>query len=216
MKDVLQSYLAPNFAESLLARSASRAGVNPNSLRNGDREKLLRELEISLKMYLPEEAKRLLCIKKIRNIFEKPIVDERHLPRPSHIAVTSDEDLDRTIALVKSKANELGFSENMQTRIATAALELARNILQYAGKGDLSVIPVKRKGRRGLEVLARDEGPGIEKLGAILAGEPGSSEGMGLGLMGVKVLADDFDIKSKKGQGSKVTFCIYLDEEKTS
>lgn len=105
-------------------------------------------------------------------------------------------------------ATKLGFRVVQRTKIVTATSELARNIHMYAGTGEVAIRIVAAP-RPGMVVEAIDRGPGIPDLDAVLAGAIRSKRGMGLGLRGVKAMADDFAIVTGPGRGTSVRalFC---------
>lgn len=109
-------------------------------------------------------------------------------------------------ARVKAKviAEALGFGYMDQTRIATAASELARNAYQYAGEGKITITPANRQGRKGIEIVVDDHGPGIENLELALKGGYSTAGGLGMGLSGSKRLMDEFDIKTKSKEGTTI------------
>ena len=102
-------------------------------------------------------------------------------------------------------AAELGFSPSQLTMIATAISELARNVMTYAGSGEVLLELCENGARRGILVIARDEGPGIADIE--LAMQDGFSTGrsLGLGLPGARRLMDEFEIVSEPGRGTTVT-----------
>jgi serine/threonine-protein kinase RsbT len=102
-------------------------------------------------------------------------------------------------------AAQLGFSLTDLTLIATAISEVARNITTYAGRGEISLRLVRQAGRRGLVVVASDDGPGIADLDRALEDGYSTGRGMGLGLPGARRLMDEFEIDSSPGQGTTVT-----------
>lgn len=106
-------------------------------------------------------------------------------------------------------ATKLGFRVVQRTKIVTATSELARNIQMYAGTGEIALEIVSAP-RTGVRVRARDTGPGISDLDEVMAGRTRSKRGMGLGLRGVKAMADDFSIASGPGRGTAVSalFCF--------
>ncbi len=106
-------------------------------------------------------------------------------------------------------ATKLGFRIVQRTKIVTATSELARNIHMYAGAGEIE-FKIVSDPRAGIRVKARDFGPGIPNLGEVMTGSAKSKRGMGLGLHGVKAIADDFDIASAPGLGTSVSalFCF--------
>ena len=212
VKEILRSYISPIIAESMVKRSATRAGVNIKVLRNGDGSKLLHELEMGIRLYVPDRAQQIVCIRKLRDILSIDESGTFTAIKPTLHVVASDDDLVRVRNKARALAHDLGFPASVQSRIATAVSELARNILQYAQKGEMSIMPIRKNGRRGIEIIANDEGPGIANLRQILAGQYKSDTGMGLGLMGTKVLVDEFYIDSEPGKGTKVTIRSYLRE----
>lgn len=93
----------------------------------------------------------------------------------------------------------LDFSPADVTVIATAILEVARNVLRYAGQGDVLLHPVQKRGRVGLAVVAQDKGPGIADVSEALR------DGNGLGLASARRLMDEFRVRSVAGRGTTVT-----------
>jgi len=115
-------------------------------------------------------------------------------------------DLDIVIArtLARDTAKMLGFGAIDQARIATAVSELARNIFLYAGTGTVTVREIERPGRKGLEVICEDQGPGIANIDLVMRDGYSTSRGMGMGLPGAKRLMDEFDIRSQEGAGTTI------------
>jgi serine/threonine-protein kinase RsbT len=106
----------------------------------------------------------------------------------------------------RALASQLGCTSTDATMIATAISELARNILFYAGHGEILLAKVKEEGaKHGIVVVARDEGPGIADVPRAIAGGYSTSGGLGLGLSGVRRLMDEFEIASELGKGTTVT-----------
>jgi len=99
----------------------------------------------------------------------------------------------------------IGFSPGDATLIATAISELARNIVTYAKRGEIRLIPIEMNGKRGLTVVARDEGAGIPDIRQALQDGYSSAGRLGLGLPGVKRLMDELEIISEVGIGTTVT-----------
>lgn len=112
------------------------------------------------------------------------------------VPIESASDLVKARQEGRNLANQLGFSPGQATLIASVISELARNIVTYAGRGR---IVLAGDGNSAVQILARDEGPGIKDVKAAL--EPGysTSGGLGLGLPGVRRIADAFDIASGPG-----------------
>ena len=99
----------------------------------------------------------------------------------------------------------LRFSSSELTLIATAISEVARNIVAYAGSGEVVFRIVQRGQRRGLVVIARDRGPGIADIERAMQDGYSTSRGLGLGLPGSKRLMDELDLVSEVGKGTEIT-----------
>lgn len=117
----------------------------------------------------------------------------------------SENDIVLARQLVRRKAQEAGLSLVDQTKIVTAASELARNALIYGG-GGVMVSEILTNGlRRGVKLQFRDEGPGIADLDLAMKDGWTSGNGLGMGLSGAKRLVNDFDIVSTPGKGTCIT-----------
>ena len=99
----------------------------------------------------------------------------------------------------------LRFSSSELTLIATAISEVARNIVSYAGTGEIVLRLVQKGQRRGLLVIARDRGPGIADIARAMEDGYSTSRGLGLGLPGSKRLMDEFNLVSEVGKGTEIT-----------
>ena len=106
---------------------------------------------------------------------------------------------------VRKWAVEMKFSLVEQTKMVTAASELARNLLIYGGGGEVRLEKLQEGARMGLRVMFVDEGPGIPDIEQALKDGFTSGKGMGLGLGGAKRLVTDFDIQSTVGKGTCIT-----------
>jgi serine/threonine-protein kinase RsbT len=113
------------------------------------------------------------------------------------------------IVAARQKGRELaaqaGFTGTDLTVIATAISEVARNIVAYAGRGEVILELLDDGGRSGLSVVARDEGPGIADLAMAMRDGYSTGGSLGLGLPGARRLMDDFEIDSAVGRGTTVT-----------
>src|SRR5262245_5364078 len=120
------------------------------------------------------------------------------------LPIATGDDVVRVRQKVRVRATEAGLSLVDQTKLITAASELARNALDY-GKGGHADIETVVEQRRGVRIVFRDKGPGIADIQQALADGYTSGNGLGHGLGGAKRLVDDFDIVSKLGEGTTVT-----------
>ncbi|MBE9111146.1 anti-sigma regulatory factor [Nodosilinea sp. LEGE 07298] len=105
---------------------------------------------------------------------------------------------------VRQFAIEVGFGLVDQTKIVTAASELARNTLDYGGGGTVKLETLQEGGRRGLRLTFEDQGPGIADIEMALKDGFTTGGGLGMGLGGAKRLANEFEIESVVGEGTRV------------
>jgi serine/threonine-protein kinase RsbT len=125
--------------------------------------------------------------------------------RSETLDIRTSDDVVRVRQQVRARAIEIGLSLVDQTKIVTAASELARNTLDYGGGGTATIETITDEPRRGVRVVFEDHGPGIADLQLALKDGYTSGGGLGLGLSGAKRLSNDFSIQSKVGEGTKVT-----------
>lgn len=134
--------------------------------------------------------------------------------KPKRMPIAGDDDLARAVLEVSRSAREVGFDAVGCASLSTAASELGRNILKYADRGELHISRLHDANRTGLEIVARDRGPGITDLDAALTDHHSTGGTLGLGLPGVKRLMDHFDIESRPGRGTSVTVRKYVARER--
>jgi serine/threonine-protein kinase RsbT len=121
------------------------------------------------------------------------------------VPVDSESQVVAVRQIVRAWSQELGFSLVDQTKIVTAASELARNTIKHGGGGTLKLEALNEGIRRGLRLLFEDQGPGIPDISLAMKDGYTSGGGLGLGLGGSKRLVNDFQIESHPGAGTKVT-----------
>jgi serine/threonine-protein kinase RsbT len=127
------------------------------------------------------------------------MIDEARVP------IASDPDIVIARQRGRALAARLELSGSELTLVAAAISELARNILTYARRGEVLLSLVQEGGKRGLVVVARDEGPGIPNVEQAMQDGYSTGTGLGLGLPGAKRLMDEFEIVSEVGKGTTVT-----------
>ncbi|MFD0784323.1 ATP-binding protein [Micromonospora azadirachtae] len=127
------------------------------------------------------------------------------LSQPQAQAIRSDEDVVRVRQLVRTVAVAAKLSLVDQTKVVTAASELARNTLVYGGGGGVEVTIVDNGRRRGVRIVFADSGPGIADLDLALTDGYTTGGGLGLGLSGARRLVDEFDIDTGAGKGTRVS-----------
>ena len=121
------------------------------------------------------------------------------------LPIRSDGDVVRVRQVVRSWAVEVKFSLVDQTKIVTAASELARNTLAHGGGGTVRLEALQDGGRQGLRLTFEDQGPGIPDVELALKDGYTSAGGLGMGLSGSRRLAHEFAIDSRVGAGTRVT-----------
>lgn len=119
--------------------------------------------------------------------------------------IATSDDVVRARQLARTLAVECGLSLVEQTKLVTAASELARNTLIHGGGGHMDGELVHRTGRRGVRLSFTDQGPGIPDTDLALRDGWSSGTGMGLGLSGARRLVDAFDLRTAPGEGTTVT-----------
>ena len=123
----------------------------------------------------------------------------------AELPIETGDDVVRVRQLVRTQAQSARLSLVDQTKLVTAASELARNTLIYGGGGRLVLETVERNGRTGVRAVFSDQGPGIPDVDQALTDGWTSGSGLGLGLSGSRRLVDEFDIVTAPGEGTTVT-----------
>lgn len=122
----------------------------------------------------------------------------------------ASEDVVRVRQAVRARAVGAGFSLVDQTKIVTAASEIARNTVDYGGGGTARIEVLRNGQRRGVRLTFTDQGPGIADLTLALKDGYTTGSGLGLGLSGAKRLCNEFDVQSTPGQGTVVTLARWV------
>ncbi len=127
------------------------------------------------------------------------------------IFIRNESDIVRVRDRVRLAARELGFDNVTQIKLTTAVSELTRNIYEYARTGSITVSFIEQDGRRGMEIVCEDNGPGIPNLDRILSGKFRSTTGLGKGIVGSRRLMDDFEVQSEAGKGTRIAATKWFD-----
>jgi serine/threonine-protein kinase RsbT len=125
--------------------------------------------------------------------------------RTDRLEIRSSDDVVRVRQQARTMAVAAGLSLVDQTKIITAASELARNTLDYGGGGEVLMEVIEETGRRGLRIVFEDRGPGIADVEQAMRDGFTSGSGLGLGLGGAKRLSNEFKIESALGSGTKIS-----------
>lgn len=123
--------------------------------------------------------------------------------------IRNQDQLGRARRLVQDQAARLGFSATDRTKLVTAASELGRNALVHGGGGSMTVAELEQEGRRGLQLVFEDQGPGIANIDQAMTDGFSTARSLGLGLGGSSRLVSEFALESVPGQGTKVTAILW-------
>jgi serine/threonine-protein kinase RsbT len=126
------------------------------------------------------------------------------------VAIRTDADVVTARQEARAMGARLGFSSTDLTLLATAISEVARNITTYAGEGEVLLRVLDEDGRQGIEVLATDEGPGIEDVEQAMQDGFTTGAGLGLGLPGSRRLVDEFSLQTTPGAGTSVRLVKWI------
>lgn len=137
---------------------------------------------------------------------DSSLADEGCIPINSEIDIITARQKGREMAAL------LGFQSTEMTLIATAISEVARNIVEYARDGEISLSIVEQGDKRGIVVIACDNGPGIPNIKLAMQDGYSTGKSLGLGLPGAKRLMDEFEIVSEVGKGTKITMKKWLEK----
>jgi serine/threonine-protein kinase RsbT len=207
--EILRSKVSPILAKSILALSLSWAKVDLAALKPGDDKRLLKELAKGLRLYVKNPGDRQECVDKLGSLVFSSGPAAKSKARRIMIGITEESHIVSARGAGRDLCQEVGFSGAVQIKVATAISELARNIVQYAGEGEITIASIDSP-RPGIEITAVDHGPGIADLDDVLTGNFKSRKGMGIGLKGTKKLMDEFEIQTNAEQGTQIRIRKYL------
>lgn len=128
-----------------------------------------------------------------------------------NIQIENNMDLVKARQTVRTIAKDLNYNIVNQTKLITAVSELTRNVLIYAGKGEIIIELIETDIKKGLRITVTDEGPGIPDVDLAITDGFSTGKGLGKGLSGTKRLMDDFSIQTKVGKGTEVVIIKWKD-----
>lgn len=126
------------------------------------------------------------------------------------ININANSDVTKAVKYSLQYAKELGFSKTKVSMVATAVSELTRNILDHAEKGEITFKEKKRKEKKGVEIIVKDTGIGIEDIELAMQDNYSSKGSLGIGLPGTKRLMDEFIINSTVNKGTEIVVVKWL------
>jgi serine/threonine-protein kinase RsbT len=203
---VLCRYVTRTTAQSILTVARGRLRMASGQVTAAQLNELVEQIERATRLFVNDPVRSAECKRALAALASG--AGAAAIPPPLSIAIKVENDIARARADARNLAGTMGFSSSGQTRLATIVSELARNIVQYAKEGQIDLKPGMTP--RGVEIVAKDRGPGIPNLDEIMSGSYRSRLGMGLGILGVKRLADPFTIETEAGRGTTVRAFLKL------
>ena len=134
----------------------------------------------------------------------------RSTPTETQTAIRSSNDIVTARQHARATASGIGFNAADVTLIAAALCEVARNIVDHATHGELAIKVVAKNGRRGIQIIACDQGPGIADVDQAMRYGCSTRRGIGMGLPGARWLMDEFAVVSARGRGTMVTMTKWM------
>ncbi len=202
----LSGHVGTIVARSIWQGAIAKSGVDPAAVSDDRTPALVHALESGMRAFVSDGEVAKECSARLREAFDVTGNGSASASEPETLVVDILAEYDVVIARGQARemCESLGFPASEQIKVATVVSELARNIIQYVGRGRVELELLKGE-KRGLEIRAIDQGAGIPHLEGVLAGEYQSDTGMGMGLRGAQRLMDDFTVESKPGLGTRVT-----------
>ena len=124
--------------------------------------------------------------------------------REKIIGITREVDRHIAVVVAGRLAAAAGFDRILQNRVSTAVSELVTNICRYAKKGTIHIKVIKGAKKTGIEIIARDDGPGIEDVEKAMQDGFSTAKSLGIGLPGVRRIMDEFEIETAPGKGTRI------------
>jgi len=218
VRAVLTNYVSGMTAQSIVRAAIHQVGVAESTFeRVGLDIEILNEMRRSIALYVADEAKKAACFERLTGLLP-PRSSLRHLAgrhmaghelsKAIDVVIQDENGIVDARTRARSFAADVGFRSTDQYKLATAVSELARNIFRYAEKGKISFGATAP--RKGMFIIAKDEGPGILDVSKVLSETYRSTTGLGRGLQGCKKLMDEFNVETAPGRGTTVTLRKFL------
>lgn len=203
---VLLDYLSARDAHAILAVVEGAIPIRAELLSPAHVPSIMLAAEKALDRFQVDQARRTACLRRLRRLgasSEPEPVATGGSNDVLVIRIEQEDDIVRARLAAGDACRQLGFSPMRSTRVMTAVSELARNVFHYAGDGQIAITPFTG-GCSGVEITARDQGPGIENIDEVLSDGYRSPRGTGGGLKAIRLLMDSFQIESSPGAGTEV------------
>ena len=187
---ILTRYMSGVNAHSVVGRAVRHAVLSPEQLSPRDIDTLMPTLDRGIRLFV-EPTRQTQLLSEIEALCGRK-------ETPSHtVSIRSEQDISQARVLAKAMCENARAKSFVTQKVATVVSELARNIVSYTQGGSIELV-LTSEGQSRILVRATDAGPGINNLDEVLSGRYRSSTGLGRGLLGVKRLADKFNIRTGK------------------
>ncbi len=207
--EILADGVGPLLAKSVCSTALKHVGLTSTLLeQRGVTPQLVGELIGGLEWFCKDPQKLAEVASKLRQY--RGVRTESSAPVSAMVEITAESHIVEARGKARAIAQAVGFGQMDQIKISTAVSEVARNIINYAGKGTVTITSTTVSGHPAVHIVARDDGPGIPHLEEVLSGSYHSKTGMGLGLLGCKKLMDQFAIAAPQEGGTLVTMTKVL------
>ena len=203
---LLLDYLSEPNARAVMVAVEAATKTRSDRLMPEHIPGVVTQVEKALDLFPVDDARRAACLQRLKRLgvpTAPPSSGAKGLPKTLLVFVKQEEDIVRARLAAGDVCRALGFSELACTKVMTAVSELARNIFKYAGDGQVAITCLDGP-HLGVEIMACDQGPGIEDLEEVLSDNYRSRTGMGAGLKGTRRLMDSFQVESAPGRGTMV------------
>ncbi len=207
---ILNRYISPVIVDTVLGSAVRRSGLSLDEVVSGNSLRFVDALKKSCGMFIKTAGERALCCKELEVLFSSMQGLGVRRKEPITIEVVKESDIVLARVSGRKICQELGFSSYGQLCVATVISELARNIFNYAGVGQVELL-VLSSAPAGIQIIAQDQGPGIDNLQIILDGKYKSRTGLGKGILAVKKMMDEFDIETEPNKGTRIVVKKYLE-----
>lgn len=188
---VLTRYMSGVNAHSVLGRAVRHSLLNPEQLTPRDLETMMPTIDRGIRLFV-ESSRQTQLLADIGALAGRK-------ESPSHtVNIRSEQDISQARVLARAMCENARARSFVAQKVATVVSELARNIVSYTPGGAIELV-LSNEGQSRILVRATDTGGGIPNLDEVLSGKYRSTTGLGRGLLGVKRLADRFNIKTSKG-----------------
>jgi serine/threonine-protein kinase RsbT len=209
VKHILTQHISSILSDALLRYAREKVGILSGPITPAHKQDFLKHVCARLPVFLHNKETLGGAQQELQALLEAVTPPAGPKRQDQRLKIESEDDIVRARATVREVCQQAGFMHTDQIKIATVVSELSRNIINYVGRGEMS-FSVLLQGKQGVQVEARDEGPGISNIDAILAGRYQSKSGMGLGLLGCQRLMDEFEIDTAPGKGTRIKTRKYL------